>query len=112
MYRLSMFILIAILLTPSMGWGWEPSGEKILSKITKTATLSDYYVEEVQEVPSNASFIVDGKKLDLVADAEDIAKWLEGKKGRKFQITYGKVHGWLGDSETDYDALMNAILLK
>ena len=85
---------------------------KIISKDTKTATLSNYYIEEVQEVPSNASFIVDGKKIDLVAEAEDIERWLKGKKGKKFRITYGKVYGWLGDSETEYEVLMDAKQLK
>lgn len=105
-------ILILMVLSPDLSDAFEPTGVKILSKLTKTATLSDYYIEDVQEVSSNASFIVDGKKVDLVADAEDIEKWLKGKKGKKFRITYGKVYGWLGDGETDYEVLMDAKQLK
>lgn len=112
MSRLLPVILSLAILLPAPGWAWEASGEKILSRFTKTAILSDYYMEEVQDVPSTASFIVDGKKLNLVADAEDIEKWLKGKKGRKFQITYGKVDGWVGDSPGACEVLMNARLLK
>lgn len=112
MSRLLPVILSLAILLPAPCWGWEASSEKILSRFTKTAILSDYYIEEVQEVPSTASFIVDGKKLNLVADAEDIEKWLKGKKGRKFQITYGKVDGWVGDSLSAYEVLMEARLLK
>lgn len=97
---------------PVTSVAFEPTGVKILSKFTKTAILSDYNIEEVQEVPSNAVFIVDGKKLDLVADAEDIEKWLKGKKGKKFRITYGNVYGWLGDGEMEYEVLMDAKPIK
>lgn len=112
MKKLLIFAITALLLFPLSSVAFEPTGVKIFSKFTKNATLSDYYIEEVQEVPSNASFIVDGKKIDLVADAEDIEKWLKGKKGRKFRITYGKVHGLLGDGEYDYEVLMDAKQLK
>lgn len=98
MQNLFYLLIMLTILPPVPSWAFESTGVKILSKFTKTATLSDYYIEEVQEVPSNASFIVDGKKVDLVADAEDIEKWLKGRKGKKFQITYGKVFGWLVDS--------------
>lgn len=108
MKKLLIFAITALLLFPLSSGAFEPTGVKIISKDTKTATLSNYYIEEVQEVPSNASFIVDGKKVDLVAEAEDIERWLKGKKGKKFRLTYGKVYGWLGDGETDYEVLMDA----
>lgn len=112
MHKLFLTALLSILMMTSLSFAFEPTGVKILSKFTKNATLSDYYIEEVQEVPSSATFIVDGRKVDLVADAEDIEKSLKGKKGKKFRITYGKVHGWLGDGETDYEVLMDAKPIK
>lgn len=110
--KLLLIIFVITMFAPVSSFAFEPTGVKILSKVTKHAILSGYYIEEVQEVPSSASFIVNGKKLDLVAEAEDIEKWLQGKKGKKFRITYGKVHGWLGDGESDYEVLMDAKQLK
>ena len=112
MHKLFLTALFLIIMMPSLSLAWEPTGVKIISKFTKNAILSDYTIEEVQEGPSNAVFIVDDKKLDLVADSEDIEKWLKGRKGKKFRITYGKVNGWLGDGETDYEVLMDAKPLK
>lgn len=108
-------ILIFLFFSPlftTESYGWEFSGEKLYYKTTKIATLSDYNIEEVQEIPSGVIFIVNGKKVDLVADAEDIEKWLKGKKGKKFRITYGKVRGWLGDGVEDYEVLMDAKPIK
>lgn len=112
MRKLFLSVLLFALLAPAICLAFEPTSVRILSKFTKIATLSDYYIEESPEIPSNTSFIVDGKKVDLVADAEDIEKWLKGKKGKKFRITYGKVYGWLGDGEMDYEVLMDAKTLK
>lgn len=104
--------MLLALLWPAWCLAFEPTSIRILSKFTKTATLSDYYIEESADIPSNATFVVDGKKVDLVADAGDIEKWLKGKEGKKFRITYAKVYGWLGDGETDYEVLMDAKPLK
>lgn len=112
MRKLFLSVLLFAFLSPVICLAFEPSGVKILSKSVTTATLSDYYIEESPEIPSNASFIVDGKKVVLVGDAEYIEKWLKGKKGKKFRIIYGKVYGWLGDGEMDYEVLMDAKPLK
>lgn len=112
MRKLFLSVMLLALLSPLSSLAWESGNVKIIYQSTKTATLSDYYIEESDEIASNATFIVAGKKLDLVVDAEDIEKWLKCRKGKKFAITYGKVHGWLGDGETDYEVLMDAKSMK
>lgn len=82
--------------------------DKILSTTSVTGKLKDYYIEEVQEVPSTITFIVKGKELDLVADPDYIQKYLKNKQGRSFQVTYERVYGWIGDGCDKYERLKGA----
>ena len=82
--------------------------DKILSSSTNTGILKDYFIEEVQDIPSEVIFNIQGGELRLVAYPEDIEKFFKKKEGEKFNITYERVYGWLGDGCTEYKRLVRA----
>lgn len=107
------FLLLVSLLFPySIYAQSQCEPERVLSTTSATGNLNDYYIEEVQEVPSTVTFIVKGKRLNLVADPEDIENNFKNKKGRNFQISYEKVYGWLGDGCNEYQRLIRAKQIK
>ena len=82
--------------------------EKILSSSTKIGILKSYFIEEVQDIPSEVIFYIQGRELRLIADSEDIEKFFKKKEGKKFHITYERVYGWIGDGCDEYTRLVRA----
>lgn len=107
------FLLLASLLLPySIYAQSQCEPDRILSKESVIGKLNNYYIEDVQEIPSTVTFIVKGKRLNLVADPEDIENNFKNKKGSNFQISYEKVYGWLGDGCDEYQRLVRAKQIK
>lgn len=82
--------------------------EKILSSHTKHCTLKGYYIEEVMDIPSEIMINIQGEEIRLVADPEAIEKNFKGMEGKKFQITYEKVYGFVGDGCDEYLRFVSA----
>lgn len=82
--------------------------EQILSTYTKQCTLKGYYIEEVMDIPSEIMINIQGEEIRLVADPEAIEKNFKGMEGKKFQITYEKVYGFVGDGCDEYLRFVSA----
>ena len=100
------FLLFNVVQVQANGQQCYP--EKILSSSTNTGILKSYFIEEVQDIPSEVIFNIQGKELRLIADSEDIEKFFKKKEGKKFHITYERVYGWIGDGCDEYTRLVRA----
>ena len=109
--KILMILIASILIfdtVQAQANGQQCYPEKILSSSTKTGILKSYFIEEVQDIPSEAIFNIQGKELRLIADSEDIEKFFKKKEGKKFHITYERVYGWIGDGCDEYTRLVRA----
>ena len=61
--------------------------EKILSSSTKIGILKSYFIEEVQDIPSEVIFYIQGRELRLIADFQ--------KKGGKKISHHLRTRVWL-----------------
>lgn len=102
----TIFLLPCVVQVQANGQQCYP--EKVLSSSTKTGILKSYFIEEVQDIPSEVIFNIQGKELRLIADSEDIEKFFKKKEGKKFHITYERVYGWIGDGCDEYTRLVRA----
>jgi len=82
--------------------------DKVLGSATVNGKLKSFCIEEVMDIPSDVTFDIKGKELSLIADPEVIEKLFRNKEGKKFQVTYEKVYGWIGDGCDQYERLVKA----
>ena len=68
----------------------------------------DLSLEEVMDIPSEIMINIQGEEIRLVADPESIEKNFKGMEGKKFQITYEKVYGFVGDGCDEYLRFVSA----
>lgn len=113
--RKSFFLVMAMIFVPfqiSAQPNQDCFPDKILGTKTVQGKLNTFFVEEVADCPSEALFTVNGKELRLVGDAGDLERWFTKKEGKKFNITYERVYGWLGDSCNQYERLKSVTPIK
>lgn len=110
--KISMVMIIASILifntVQVQANGQQCYPEKVLSSSTKTGILKSYFIEEVQDIPSEVIFNIQGRELRLIADSDDIEKFFKKKEGKKFHIIYERVYGWIGDGCDEYTRLVRA----